>query len=249
MLELPIKKVPKRERDVTIYAASLVHALARDEAAGRRTARLTEKDHATWNRFRGRLQSRDFVELLFEDAAVLHRVPFQPERVEPDLSLSRLGDESASAWLSAIADLNLSAPSPEYILAQAKLLGVPTRMARSDLHVIKPHHKVLELPGTGGQLAHHLVTTQDDLKLQDSFTIAGASWQELTLAGIVSLDLGTPHSDFVVRVEADELKDPEHAIRKARFDFVIGLAPEKGGAFQAEEQLSIWFSDAKIVLV
>lgn len=249
MLELPINKVPPRERDVTIYAASLVHALARDEAAGRRTARLTEKDHATWNRFRGRLQSRDFVELLFEDAAVLHRVPFETERLCEDLSLSRLSEESASAWLSAVADLNLSASGPEYILAQAKLLGVSSRMARSELHVIKPHHKVLELPGTGGQLAHHLVSTQDDLKLQDSFTIAGGSWQELTLAGIAALELGTPHSDFVVGVEADELRRPEHPLRKARFDFVIGLSPDKGGAFQLEDELSIWFSDAKIVLV
>ncbi len=33
-----------------------------------------------WSRFRGRLTSADLVALLFEDAAVIHRVPFDPLR-------------------------------------------------------------------------------------------------------------------------------------------------------------------------
>ena len=40
--------------------------------------RLTEPKFDTWSRFRGRLTSADFVALLFEDAAVIHRVPFDP---------------------------------------------------------------------------------------------------------------------------------------------------------------------------
>lgn len=58
------------QRPAGVWAASLLHALARDEAAGRRRPRLTEPKRDTWTRFRGRLSSVDFIELLFEDAAV-----------------------------------------------------------------------------------------------------------------------------------------------------------------------------------
>jgi hypothetical protein len=64
------------QRFTAVWTASLLHAIARDEAAGRRTKRLTEPKLDTWSRFRGRLTSVDLVSLLFEDAAVIHRVPF-----------------------------------------------------------------------------------------------------------------------------------------------------------------------------
>jgi hypothetical protein len=115
--------------------------------------------------------------------------------------------------------------------------------------VVRPHQKVLELPGTGGQLAHHLVSTQGDLTLQDNFVVACGSWQELTLAGVVALDLGAPRTDFATRVDAAALRDPAHPLRQRSFDFVIGLRPDKGGLFQVEDQLAIWFSSAKVVLV
>jgi hypothetical protein len=122
-------------------------------------------------------------------------------------------------------------------------------MARSDLHVVKPHQKVLELAGTGGQLAHYLVSGQGDLTLQDNFTLACSSWQELTLAGIVALDLAAPHTNFIFRAGVEELRSAEHALRRRSFDFVIGLHPEKGGLFRIEDQLSIWFPAARILLV
>jgi hypothetical protein len=66
------------ERATGVWAAALLHALAREEAAGRRPQRLTEPKLDTWTRFRGRLTSADFVALLFEDAAVIYGVPFDP---------------------------------------------------------------------------------------------------------------------------------------------------------------------------
>ena len=122
-------------------------------------------------------------------------------------------------------------------------------MARSELHVVKPHQKVLELPGTGGQLAHHLVMAQTDLTLHDNFTIACASWQELTLAGVIGLEMGAPHSDFAVRVELEDLRKNDHSLRQRTFDIVIGLHPDKGGLFRIENQLAIWFPTAKVLLV
>lgn len=237
------------QRPTGVWAASLLHALARDEAAGRRRPRLTEPKLDTWTRFRGRLSSVDLVTLLFEDAAVLHRVPFDPTAVGGSLRPERLPELVTDGWFEAIASLSLSTAGADYIIEQAKLLGLPTRMARSDLHVVKPHQKVLELPGTGGQLAHHLVSGQKDLTLQDNFSVAGGSWQELTLAGIVGLELGAPHSDFATRADAADLKDPAHPLRQRSFDFVVGLHPDKGGLFRVEDQLAIWFPTAKVLLV
>jgi hypothetical protein len=237
------------QRPTGVWAASLLHALARDEAASRRRPRLTEPKLDTWARFRGRLSTVDFVSLLFEDAAVLHRVPFDPSAVGCPLQPERLPEELTDAWLKAIESLALNTAGADYILDQARLLGLPTRMARSDLHVVKAHQKVLELPGTGGQLAHHLVSSQKDLTLQDNVVVACGSWQELTLAGVVALELGAPHSDFAMRTEGADLKNAEHPLRQRSFDFVVGLHPDKGGLFRVEDQLAIWFPTAKVLLV
>jgi hypothetical protein len=231
------------------WAAGLLHALARDEAAGRCPRRLTEPGLATWNRFRGRLSATDLVALLFEDAAVIHPVPFDAAALGGALRADRLPEPVTRSWIEAIPALDLDTPAADYIAGQARLLGLPTRLARSDLHVVKPHQKVLELPGTGGQLAHHLVSSQTDLTLKDNFTVACASWQELTLAGIVALDLGAPGTDFAARVEVADLRDAQHPLRQRNFDLVIGLHPDKGGLFQIEDQLAIWFSGAKVLLV
>jgi hypothetical protein len=236
-------------RETATWAASLVHALARDEVAGRRPERLTEPRLATWSRFRGRLTATDLIALLFEDAAVLHPVPFDAQAVGGAMALERLPEQLTAAWLEQIGSLELDAASADYITHQAKLLGLPTRLARSDLHVVKPHQKVLELPGTGGQLAHHLASSQTDVSLKDNFTVACGSWQELTLAGIVALDLGAPSTEFAARASAEDLRDPKHALRRRSFDFVIGLHPDKGGLFRVDDQLAIWFSGAKILLV
>ena len=231
------------------WAAALLHALARDEATGRRPQRLTEPRLATWNRFRGRLTTSDLFALLFEDAAVLHRIPFDPFVIGGPIRMTALTESVANRWLDAIRILDLKASGSEYILEQAQLLALLTKMARSDLNVVKPHHKVLELPGTGGELAHHLVSSQGDVTLQDNFVVACASWQELTLAGIIALERVAPHSDFVQRIESDDLCDLNHPLRQRSFDFVIGLHPDKGGLFRAEDQLAIWFGNAKILLV
>jgi len=236
-------------RDVALWASALFVALAREEAVGRRAERITEPGLGTWARFRGRLTATDFVDLLFEDAAVLHRVPFDPSLLDATLRLDRLSAGAADALLKALPGVDLKSAGPEYVAEQARLLGLTTRLARSELHVVKTHQKVLELPGTGGQLAHHLVSTQKDLTLQDNFTVACSSWQELTLAGIVALERGAPNSEFATKVGIDDLRDSKHALRQRSFDFVVGLHPDKGGHFRIEDQLAIWFPNAKVLLV
>jgi hypothetical protein len=237
------------QRPSGVWAASLLHAIARDEAAGRRRAALTEPKLDTWARFRGRLTSVDLVALLFEDAAVLHRVPFDADALGESLRPEQVPDAVADSWLKSVESLRLDCSGAEYILEQARLLGLPTKLARSDLHVIKAHQRVLELPGTGGQLAHHLVSSQKDLTLQDNFAVGCGSWQEMTLAGVIALELGAPRSDFITRADAADLKNADHPLRQRSFDFVIGLHPDKGGLFRVENQLAIWFPTAKILLV
>ena len=249
MDSLPISGVSGEVRSVAAYAAALLHALARDEQAGRRPRRLLEPDLASWKRFKGRLTEADLVRLLFEDAGAVvgFEVPFQA--AELGLDLEQLPNFVAQGFVRALSELQVDAPSADYIAAQARLLGLSTRLARSDLHVVKPHQKVLELPGSGGQLAHHLVSTQEGVTLQDNLTVACSTWQERTLAGVVALDLGAPNTDFIQAVDVRALREPEHPLRQRRFDFVVGLHPDKGGLFRAENQLDIWFSDAKILLV
>ena len=249
MMTLEIPSDGGVDRHAAAWAASLLVALARDEAAGRRTQRLTEPSMATWRRFRGRLSAPDLVEILFEDAAVIHRIPFARDALGSGVRSTRLPESVCESWLEALPGLDLQAPAEQYVAAQARLLGIPSRLARSDLHVVKPHQKVLELPGTGGQLAHHLVSSQPDLSLRDNLTVACGSWRELTLAGIVGLDLGAPDTEFVVSAEVAALRDADHPLRRRSFDFVVGLHPDKGGLFRVEDQLAIWFSSAKFLLV
>lgn len=249
MLSLPIGDVPASHRPTALFAAALTHALARDEAHGRRPPRLTESGLATWSRFKGRLGSEELLRILFEDAAVLHPVPFNPAALRGGLSLDLLAAGLAENWLSSVTKLDLSASAVDYVTAQAKLLGVTTRLARADLHLVKRHQRVLELPGTGGQLMHHIATTSEGLSPQVNFTVACGSWQEHALAGLIGVELGAPHTDFALRAEAAQLRNDEHPIRRSSFDYVVGQHPDKGGLFRAEDQLSIWFPTARIVLV
>ncbi len=232
------------------YAGALLLAIARDEAAGRRSPRLTEPGQATWQRFRGRLGSADLLRLLAEDGAVVHPVPFAPGRVGLSLdALEALDDEGVERFLAELPGTDLRGPGPEYVEAQAGRLGVPTRLARSELHQVKPHQKVLELPGTGGQLCHHLISTQTGLTLQVNCIIACGTPAELALAGIVALELGAPSCDFIVAATAEDLKHDQHPVRQQRFDFVVGLRPDKGGQLAAADQLELWFHGAKVILV
>lgn len=237
------------DTDVASYARALLLAIARDEAFERRPPRLTEPGQATWQRFRGRLDSADLFRLLAEDAAVVHPIPFDPARVGAPFELTSLDDQVVDELLAALPTLDLALAPAAYLEQQARLLGVTPRLARSELHQVKPHQKVLELPGTGGLLAHHLVTTQPGLALQKNVTIACDGWREATLAGIAALDVAAPQTDFVVLAAAADLTSPDHPLRQLSVDFVVGLRPDKGGKLHAAEQLALWFHGAKIVLV
>ncbi|WP_437960319.1 hypothetical protein WME76_12205 [Sorangium sp. So ce119] len=227
------------------YLSATLHALAREEHVGRKPRRLLEPEHATWMRFRGRLGPRAFVELLLEDAAVSQPEPFDAASVlGADAPLEPVPEDLLADWLAMVSGLSLDSPTRDYLDQQAQRLGLTARLAYSDLHRLQPHHRVLELPGTGGRLAAHVVQTQPGVFLKDVFTIACGSWQERALAGLVAVDLGVV-GEVRLRLDPDLAR-----IRAAGegFSHVFGLRPDKGGAFE-REQLALWFPSADIVLV
>lgn len=243
MPNLSLSSIPSSHLPAARWTAATLASLAREEHLERRPRRLTEPNHATWRQFRGRMGWSDLVDLLAEDAAVLHPVPFDCERLlGPKARYRRqLPMAQLQQWIDAVGDA--TEPSgADYVRDQAKRFDLTTLFARANLHQVKPHHRILELPGTGGQLAHHVVTTQDGIYIQDSFTVACTDWRELALAGFITVELRAPHADFASI-------DPDLSQARTRsFDYVFGLAPEKGGRFPKERLLEL-FGNATVVLV
>jgi hypothetical protein len=138
MRSLDVADLANDQRPTGLWAAALLHALARDEAAGRRPQRLTEPKLDTWSRFRGRLTSADFVVLLFEDAAVIHRVPFDPSAVGGPVQAGRLSEGAADSWVhevvsergDAAIERVRSSPAGWAHIASSNASGTPSRCAR-----------------------------------------------------------------------------------------------------------------------
>ncbi|MCU0671545.1 MAG: hypothetical protein MUE69_02010 [Myxococcota bacterium] len=242
MAELSMEEVPRELKATASFAVAALHALAREEARDRKPKRLLEDGLATWAQFRGRLHATHLLELLLEDAAVTQPTAFRAPGDFP--SVSSLPKAVVDGWVREAAQLELDASALDYLSAQAKRLGITTRMARSELHRVKAHHQILELPGTGAQLAHHLVSTHDDVFLQSNFVVACRDWRDVVLAGLVAVELG-------VSGPAPVSLDPDLRLARTsdrRFDYVIGLDPDKGGDFR-KAQLVEWFPSATVVLV
>lgn len=245
MQSFPIDDVPASARKATTYAAAVLLALAREEQVGRRPRRLLEKGLATWSRFKGWLGPRDLLELLLEDAKVTQPLPFDVERLFGSRrALQALSPVRVGEWLGRLTEVDLETEGTDYIAVQARNLGINSRLARSELYKIKPHHRVLELPGTGGQLAYHMVSSQEEIYLQDVFTVVCDSWPEMALAGIVAVELGlTGEPPVLLDPRLDEVL--EH---REQFTHVVGLSSDKGGLFE-EAMLCERFPHASVQLV
>lgn len=239
-----VEGVGSSARGPAAYVAAALHAVAREERRGRWPQRLIEPGRGTWKAFRGRLDDRAFVQLLIEDAAVTHPHPFRRDALFEQEPVDAVPADLTRRWMDATLQLQLELSSMDYVQAQAKLLGVPFRFARSELPVVQAHHHVLELPGTGGQIMHHVVSTQPTLSIRDNFVIACKNREELVLAGLVATELGASG-------ELPILLDPDLSTARAStrpFDFVFGVTEDKGGPLSKERLLEI-FPTSRVVLV
>lgn len=247
---------PVSSSETLVYLEAALLSLAREERLGRpKQKRLLDPEFATWKRFQGRLGLADFVELLLQDASVARPYLYSPDQItglnftwaavnaEQMDSLLRRVAAQGMAMNIPTADEERLAESVDYIQGQARRLGVPSKMARSELpRSIKPQHRVLELPGTGGQLAHYLARVLPEVNLREVFSVAVANWQEWTLGGVVAVEAG------VLDEAPLHLAPSLDRWRGSSFDFVVGLHPDRGGTF-TPSSLEQSFPHAKIVLV
>jgi hypothetical protein len=229
-------------------ARTLLRALARRERSGRAPARLTEPGLATWKQLKGNLGLQHLLALVAEDASVRYPVPADLSRVldTDSQSLAKIPDNVVDGWLRELTPDLLDAPRSEAITDYARQLELPTRYAGADLHKIQADKRVLELPGTGGQLAARALERSPDAYLATNCTVLTSSWAERALGGLVAMELDAPGVDFL-RDDPDLAwaTEPE---QRNRFDLVFGLLPEKGGKWDAGT-LQSRFPAATVVLV
>jgi hypothetical protein len=239
----------REQRPTGLWTLALLHAIAREEVRGRRPPRLLAPVPFMWSPFRSRLEPADFVSLLFEDAAVTNPIPFDPYAVGPELALPCLPDTVLEAWVLRMGSIPHGAPGADYLSEQASRLGLPTGLARLELAPAPPSRTILELPGSGGQLAYALVQRDRTLVLEDAIVVACSGWKELTLAGLVALELGAARTDFIVPVASEPPHPPSHPRIARGFARVLGLSAESGGPPWDDHALARSFPGAEVVLV
>lgn len=224
-------------------------ALARREHRGQAPRRLTEPGHRTWAQFRGNLADNHLAVLLAEDAAVRFPLPASPVAVaqHPKApSFESVRPPQVFEILKGLTEDLLTADVGATLTGWARMLGLPSRFAGARLHKIQADTRVLELPGSGGQLAARALQNSPDAYLQTNLTVLARDWRDRAMAGLVAMELDAPHTDFV---QTDpELAWATEPSRRGRFDMVFGLEPSKGGRFDSDT-LAARFPRATIVLV
>ncbi len=230
------------------FASTALHALAREEQAGRRTRRLLEPEQQTWRAFRGRMDAIDLLDLLLEDAAVTQPFGFDVQRIlAGQAAIRSLPPKRVQSWIDALPELELSVEARDYFGLQAQQLGLVSQLARSDLHRgIQAHQRVLELPGTGGQLSGYLAGQLEGVYLQDGvFRIAWQGWEDRMLAGLVAVEHGLSGEAPIYEQPGIDQAQAEDF----RFDYVIGARPEREVHAYDLPELEQRFPGATIVLV
>lgn len=200
--------------------ASALHwtlrSIARIERrGGLRSPRLTEPGHAKWHRMRRRLDWMDFIELLHEDLAAAFPHPFDLARFESS-PLAGLTPKLAEDLVVEAAQLD-EADSVSFLRTTARALGLPLG-SFADLPRVQPHHKVLELPGSGGRIGFHQAQAHTDLALHEQFTFVADTDAERLVIGLASVEL---RSNPPRIIRADDLRKL-HASGQ-RFDRVFGI--------------------------
>ena len=148
--------------------------------------------------------------------------------------------------MDALSEDALRADRGDSLAEAARVLGLPHRFAGASLHKLQAATRVLELPGTGGQLVARALDRSPDATLHVNCTVLTADWADRALAGLVAMEFDAPHQDFI---HADpDLAWASGPEERGRFDLVFGLLPDKGGRW-TEDTLRGRFTQATLVLV
>jgi hypothetical protein len=167
-----------------------LRSIARLEVAKVREPRLTESDHARWHRFRRKLGWSAFIEILHEDLAGAFPIPFDLARW-PTSPLSSL-TEAEAEQLIADAARSIATPvdSTAFLQECARSLGLSTSSGTlSGLPKLQPHHRILELPGSGGLLAAALCVESSGLAFNAQFTFVAETTAEHVAIGLAAVEL------------------------------------------------------------
>lgn len=195
-----------------------LRSIARLEVAGVRDPRLTEPDHARWHRFRRKLGWRAFVELLHEDLAGAFPVPFDLTRWSESPLLDLTESEAEQLIADAVRSVATPAEPAVFLRDCARTLSLPASGTLSDLTKVQPHHRVLELPGSGGRLAAALCIGGSGLAFHAQFTFVADSTAEHVAIGLAAVELRA-NEPRILTVEA--LRAAKAAGES--FDRVFGL--------------------------
>ncbi len=164
-----------------------LRAIARLERVGDlRPARLSDPELARWHRYRRKLGWRDLIAILHEDLAGPFPVPFDLGRWDED-PLSDLTEEVAQGLISA-ARAEDERDTLTFLKDAAQGLGLPAGGRIADLPKVQPHHRVLELPGSGGRIAAHQALRKD-LEFGQAFTFVADTDAERIAIGLAAVEL------------------------------------------------------------
>jgi len=187
-----------------------LRAIVRAEAQGRLPARFTGAGVVVWETFRNELTAADLVVLAIQDAGVTMPVPFDPRVWWPDWPGWTLlqSSEDVGRWTQeALEQADL--PRDVYLREQAAFLGIdlPADATVAALPTPASHECWLELPGTGGWLAHVFCQRADaTLYLWENFAVVCGTPREMLLAGLIAWELGAPpRIELPIRLDTPDL--------------------------------------------
>ena len=161
--------------------------IARLERGGLRPPRLTEPDHERWHRVRRRLGWVAFIDLLHEDLAEAFPVGFALERwsEHPTKGL----DETTARALVDQACGSDDSDRLGFLRNACRGLGLMDGGNIAALPKMQSHQGALELPGCGGRIAAHQVTTHPGLSFHEHFTFVADTDAERVAIGLAAAEL------------------------------------------------------------
>jgi len=238
------------DQDIENFASVAATALVRTEVAGRIPPRFTDGGPELWMVFRNESTKTDLLDLAVRDTAVAMPQPFALDRLWPGASgdeLCAIPPAEVTRYIAkAIADANK--PMEVYLQAQAGALRVPLPPTEAMAALPNPeaHHRILELPGSGGWLAFYMTSRPEvSIYYWENFTIACGTWQEQLLAGLIAFELGAPPHRYLPIVHDPSLEQVLN--EDAAFDWIVGLRAEN--ARRADALRSFLRPEGQVVLL